>query len=234
MTAVIADVIAILIGGTLGYLAKKLIPESWNDIIMKGLGLADIYIGVMGFLEGGNTMILIVAIVFGAMIGEGLKIEQRFDRLAEKAEKKFDGDSGKSDFAQGFITASLTMCVGAMVVVGSLNAGLKGDIDLLLTKTALDGFGALMFAASMGIGVIFAAAPVLIIEGGIVLLAGVLEPFLTGEVVGEMTCVGSLLIVGLGLNLMIDGCKLKLMNYMPAMFLPIVICPIYDWITGLI
>lgn len=233
MTAVIADVLAIIIGGTLGVLAKKLIPESWNDIIMKGLGLADIYIGVVGFIEGGNTLILIIAMVFGAMIGESLKIEQRFDYLAEKAEKKFDGGSGRSNFAQGFITASLTMCVGAMVVVGSLNAGLKGDIDLLLTKTTLDGFGAIMFAASMGIGVIFAAIPVLIIEGGIVLLAGVLAPFLTTEVVGEMTCVGSLLIVGLGLNLMIDGCRLKLMNYMPAMFLPIIICPLYDWVTGL-
>lgn len=233
MTAVIADVIAIIIGGALGVLAKKVIPESWNDIIMKGLGLADIYIGVMGFIDGGNTMIIIISIVFGAMIGESLKIEQRFDRLAEKAEKKFDKSSGKSSFAQGFITASLTMCVGAMVVVGSLNAGLKGDLDLLLTKTVLDGFGAVLFAASMGIGVIFAAVPVLLIEGGIVLLAGVLAPLLTTEVVAEMTCVGSLLIVGLGLNLMIDGCRLKLMNYMPAMFLPVLVCPLYYWVAGL-
>ncbi len=233
MIVVIADVIVIIVGGILGYLAKKLIPESWNDIIMKGLGLADIYIGVVGFIEGGNALILIMAMVFGAMIGESLKIEQRFDILAEKAEKRFDNGSGKSSFAQGFITASLNMCVGAMVIVGSLNAGLKGDIDLLLTKTALDGFGSVMFAASMGIGVIFAAAPVLVIEGGIVLLAGVLAPFLTADVIGNMTCVGSLLIVGMGFNLILDNCRLKMLNYMPAMFLPIVICPLYDWASGL-
>lgn len=233
MIAVIANVIAIIIGGILGYLAKRLIPDSWGDIIMKGLGLADIYIGVMGFAEDGNTMILIIAMVFGAMIGESLKIEQRFDILAEKAEKKFDGGSGKSNFAQGFITASLNMCVGAMVIVGSLNAGLKGDLDLLLTKTALDAFGSIMFAASMGIGVMFAAAPVLVIEGGIVLLAGVLAPFLTADVIGNMTCVGSLLIVGMGFNLMLDNCRLKMLNYMPAMFLPVLICPVYDWAAGL-
>lgn len=233
MIGVIADVMAIIIGGTLGFLAKKLIPDSWNDIIMKGLGLANIYVGIMGFIDGGNALILIIAIVFGAMIGEGLKIEQRFDRLAEKAEKRFAGNGETGSFAQGFITASLAMCVGAMVVVGALNAGLEGDIDLLLTKTAIDGFGALMFAASMGIGVVFAAVPVLIIEGGIVLLAGVLAPFLTTEVIGEMCCVGSLLIVGLGMNLILDNCRLKLMNYMPAMFLPILICPLYNWVTGL-
>lgn len=233
MIGVIADVMAIIIGGTLGFLAKKLIPDSWNDIIMKGLGLANIYVGIMGFIDGGNALILIIAIVFGAMIGEGLKIEQRFDRLAEKAEKRFGGNGETGSFAQGFITASLAMCVGAMVVVGALNAGLEGDIDLLLTKTAIDGFGALMFAASMGIGVVFAAVPVLIIEGGIVLLAGVLAPFLTTEVIGEMSCVGSLLIVGLGMNLILDNCRLKLMNYMPAMFLPILICPLYNWVTGL-
>ncbi|MEY8369031.1 DUF554 domain-containing protein [Anaerovoracaceae bacterium 42-11] len=233
MIVAIADVLAIVIGGTIGYLAKKLIPENWNDIIVKGLGLADIYIGVMGFLEGGNTLIIIMAMVFGAMVGESLKIEQRFDKIAQRAEARFDDGSGKSNFAQGFITASLTMCVGAMVVVGSLNAGLKGDTDLLLTKTTLDGFGAIMFAASMGIGVIFAAVPVFIIEGGLVLLAGIVAPALTTDVVNQMTCVGSLLIVGLGLNLMIDSCKLRLMNYMPAMILPVAICPIYDRIVGL-
>ena len=104
---------------------------------------------------------------------------------------------------------------------------------MLLTKTILDGFGAIMFAASMGIGVIFAAVPVFIIEGGLVLLAGIVAPALTTDVVNQMTCVGSLLIVGLGLNLMIDSCKLRLMNYMPAMILPVAICPIYDWIVGL-
>ena len=216
MIGVISDTAAILLGGTIGFLAKKIIPASWNDIILKGLGLCSIYIGISGTLDGDNTLILIMAIVFGAMIGEGFRIEQRFNGFAERVERKFDSRGGKSNFAQGFITSSLMMCVGALSIVGSLNAGLKGDNTLLFTKTAMDGVGAMMFAASLGVGVIFSSITVFIFEGAIVMLAGV----------------GSLIIIAMGLNLVADT-KLKIMNYMPAVFLPIPFCPLYDWILGL-
>ena len=226
MIGVISDTAAILLGGTIGFLAKKIIPASWNDIILKGLGLCSIYIGISGTLDGDNTLILIMAIVFGAII------EQRFNEFAERVERKFDSRGGKSNFAQGFITSSLMMCVGALSIVGSLNAGLKGDNTLLFTKTAMDGVGAMMFAASLGVGVIFSSITVFIFEGAIVMLAGVVAPALTGDVINMMTCVGSLIIIAMGLNLVADT-KLKIMNYMPAVFLPIPFCPLYDWILGL-
>lgn len=233
MIGVISDTAAILLGGTIGFLAKKIIPESWNDIILKGLGLCSIYIGIAGTLEGNNTLILIMAMVFGAMMGEGFRIEQRFNGFAERLEKKFDSRGGKSNFAQGFITSSLMMCVGAMSIVGSLNAGLKGDNTLLFTKTAMDGVGAMMFAASLGMGVIFSSITVFLFEGAIVLLAGVVAPALTSDVINMMTCVGSLIIIAMGLNLVADT-KLKIMNYMPAVFLPIAFCPLYDWILAMV
>ena len=124
------------------------------------------------------------------------------------------------------------MCVGALSIVGSLNAGLKGDNTLLFTKTAMDGVGAMMFAASLGVGVIFSSITVFVFEGAIVMLAGVVAPALTGDVINMMTCVGSLIIIAMGLNLVADT-KLKIMNYMPAVFLPILFCPLYDWILGL-
>lgn len=232
MIGVISDVLGIIIGGTIGYLAKKIIPAGWNDIILKGLGLASIYIGIAGTLEGENSLILIMSMVFGAMIGEGFQLEQRFNRLAERVEEYFDRKGGSSNFAQGFITGSLMMCVGALIVVGSLNAGLKGDNTLLFTKTAIDLIGGMMFAASLGIGVIFAAGPVLVIECALVGLASFIAPVLTTGVINEITCVGSLLIVAMGINLIADT-KLKIMNYMPGVFLPIILCPLYDWAAGL-
>lgn len=233
MIGVIANTIAVIIGGLIGLVGKKVIPETWNDIIVKAIGLVAIYVGITGALNGENTLILIMSLVFGAMIGEGLKLDERLDSLAGNMEKRFDAKGGKSNFAEGFITASLLMCVGAMTVVGALNAGLKGDNSLLFTKTAMDGVSAIMFTASLGIGVIFASVPVFIIEGGIVLLAAAISPVLTTSVVNEMTCAGSLLIVALGLNMTV-GTKLKVMNYMPAVFLPIAFCPLYDWIVSLL
>lgn len=233
MIGVITNVIAIIVGGLIGLAGRKVIPVGWNDIIMKGLGMASIYIGVDGALSGENTLSVIICIVIGSMIGEGFKIEQRFNGFAERTEKKLDARGSKSNFAQSFITASLMMCVGAMVVVGSLNAGLKGDLSLLLTKSALDFVGGIMFVSAMGYGAIFAAVPTLIIEGFLVLLAGVVAPILPTDVINEMTCIGSILIIAMGLNLTVDA-KLKIMNYMPAVFLPIVFVPVYNWVAGML
>lgn len=234
MIGVIANAISVIIGATVGLLAKKAIPESWNTIIMKGMGLISLYIGIRGIFDGENTLVMIFSMVVGAIIGESADIDGRFNSLADRIEKKLDSrGNGESNFAQGFVTSSLLFCVGAMTVVGSLNAGLKGDLTLLLTKTIMDGVSAVMFAASMGIGVLFAAVPVIVIEGGIVLIAGLVEPFLQTAVVNEMTCVGSILIMSIGFNLALDS-KLKVLNYMPALFLPIVFCPLYDFVAGLI
>lgn len=232
MIGVIANTVAIIIGGLVGLAAKKIIPETWNDVIVKGIGLAVIYIGVSGALVGNNALILILSIVFGAIIGEALKLDERLNSLADKMQSSFTSGNGDPTFSKAFVTATLLMCVGAMGIVGALNAGLKGDNSLLFTKTALDGVSAIMFTASMGAGVIFASVPVFLLEGGIFLLATKLAPVLTTTVINEMTCVGFVLIIALGLNMVI-GTKLKVMNYVPAVFLPIAFCPLYTWIVGL-
>jgi uncharacterized membrane protein YqgA involved in biofilm formation len=213
--------------------AKKAIPESWNDTILKGMGMISVFIGVSGMLEGEQTLVLVLSIVIGAMIGQGLDIDGRFTRFSKRLEKKFDSSNENSTFAQGLITSSLIFCVGAMTIVGPMNAALKGDNDLLFTKTVMDGFTSIILAASLGFGVLFSAAVVLLLEGGIFLLASAVAPMLTTGVISEMTCAGSLLIVALGLNLM-KATDLKVMNYLPAIFLPIAFCPLMNWLTGLL
>lgn len=233
MIAVVCNALAVLLGGVIGILFKKIIPDSFSDIIQKGMGLVSLYIGITGMMVGQYTLVMIICLVIGALLGEGFQLEQRFDAFSHRIEEKLDARGGKSNFAQGFVTTSFMMCVGAMTVVGSLNAGLNHDYTLLFTKTAMDGVSSIMFTASMGIGAICAAGPILIIQGGLVLLAGFLQPFLTDVVIGEMTCVGSLLIIALGLNLT-GAAKLKVLNYMPAVFLPIVVLPAYNYVLSLL
>ncbi len=233
MLAVIINTIAVLAGSSIGLIARKAIPKTWNDIILKGMGLVSIYIGITGMLEGNNTLVLVFSIAIGALIGQSLDIDGRFDRMSKRFEEKLDAKGGKSNFAQGFVTSSLIFCVGAIAIVGPLNAALKGDADLLYTKSIMDGFTSMILAASLGVGVLFSSVPVLVIEGGVFLLAAAVAPFLGEVVIQEMTCAGSLVIIGLGLNLL-GATNLKVMNFLPAILLPIAFCPLYEWVAGLL
>ena len=192
---------------------------------MKGLGLCTLFIGVTGLMGGENTLITVLSMAIGAVIGELLDLDGHLNRFAEKLEKRFKRDGGRTSLAEGFVTASLVFCVGAMTIMGALNDGLTGDHTMLFTKATLDFISSIIFASSLGLGVLLAAAAVLVIEGGIACLAGVMAPLLQYDaaVIPEMTVVGSLLIVGLGLNLL-GITKLKVMNYLPAIFLPILLC----------
>ncbi len=223
MTGVIVNTLTVIVGSTIGLLAKKLIPEHWSDFIMKGLALCVIYIGIDGALSGENALITIISMAIGAIIGLVLDLDKHLNNFADKIEEKFKRGDGKATIAEGFVTASLLFCVGAMTIVGSLQAGLTGNNEMLYTKATLDFISSTVFAASLGIGVMMAAAFVLVFQGAIVLLAQVVEPFLSEAAIAEMTCVGSLLIIALGFN-MLGITKLKVMNYMPAMFIPIILC----------
>ncbi|MEG0924464.1 MAG: DUF554 domain-containing protein [Anaerovoracaceae bacterium] len=223
MIGVLVNTLTVIIGSSIGLLAKKFIPEKWTDFIMQGLGLCVIYIGIDGALQGENTLVLIISMVIGTIIGVVLDLDGHLNSFALKLENKFKKDGEKISIAEGFVTASLMFCVGAMTIVGSLNAGLTGDNTMLFTKATLDLISSIVFAASLGVGVIFAAAFVFVFQGAIVLLAQTAAPILSDYVIAEMTCVGSLLIIALGLN-MINVTKFKVMNYLPAIFLPIVLC----------
>lgn len=195
------------------------LPERLTKTIMQAVGLCILLIGLAGALEGlPYLMAVILYMVFGALIGEILKIEERLERFGLKLEKRFS--KGESQFAKGFVAASLLFCVGAMAIVGALESGLKGQHDTLLSKSILDGITSIIFASTMGVGVLFSGIAVFIYQGTIVLLSSVLSSVLTDLVITQMSAVGGLLILGLGLNMLLDA-KIKVGNLLPAIFLPI-------------
>lgn len=227
---------AVIVGGLIGLLIRALgkkignqpqktaaMPGRFQDIVMKGVGLCIAYIGITGIIKGQNALIAILSIVIGGLIGELCQLENGMNKIGQAIEKRFGSKDGTVSVTQGFVTASLLFCVGAMTIVGSLNSGIQGDHTMQYTKALLDGISAVIFASSLGYGVLFSALAVLAIQGGITLLAGVIAPYLSEVVIAEMTCVGSLLIFGLALNLL-GITKLKVMNYVPAIFLPILLC----------
>lgn len=223
MFAVLVNTLAVIVGSTVGLILKKGIPEKMKDIIMKGVGLCTIYIGITGTLKGENTLVLILSIVLGAVIGQGVDLDDKLNRFAQKLENRFKKPGDKTSIAEGFIAASLLFCIGAMTIVGSLQAGLTGDMEMLLTKSALDLISSCVFASALGVGVLFSAVFVLGFQGAIVLLAQYMAPFLSDYVIAEMTCSGSILIMALGLNIL-GVTQLKVMNYIPAIFIPIILC----------
>lgn len=231
MIGVIANTITVLIGSLCGLLLCRGIPEKVSDTVMRAIGLCTLYIGISGALEGENTLVLILSMAIGTMIGVWLDIDKHFTQSVEKIETKFRRGDGKVSLAEGFISASLLFCVGAMTIVGSLQAGLTGDNRMLFTKSILDLISSFLFASTLGIGVVASAGFVFVFQGAIVLAATWLAPLLSDAVIAEMTCAGSLLIVALGLNL-IGVTKLKILNYLPAVFLPILLCPVYDRIAS--
>ena len=216
----------VLLGGTIGLLIKKGLSDKMGNALMKGLALCTVYIGISGSLKGQDPLKLIISMVVGTLIGEALDLDGKVHKLGSWVENRFAKSDGKTSVAEGFVTASLLFCVGAMTIVGSLQSGLTGDHTMLFTKSLLDFVSSMIFASSLGIGVLFSAGFVLAFQGSITLLAGVISPFLGDIAIAEMTCVGSVLIIGLGLN-MLGVTKLKIMNHLPAIFLPILLCLIW-------
>jgi len=223
MLGTIVNTAAVIIGGFIGLLLQKGLPEKIAQTVMAGLGLCTLYIGISGCLKGENTIVTILSIVIGSIIGEVLDLDKALSHLGKALEGKFKKEGQKTSIAEGFITASLLFCVGAMTIVGSLQSGLTGNHEMLFAKSMLDFVAAIIFASSLGIGVLFSSVFVLIYQGSITLLAGFISPYLGDAVIAEMTCVGSLLIIGLALN-MLNITKIKVMNYIPAIFLPIILC----------
>ena len=240
LTGTIVNAAAILAGSLLGmlltWLANRfsaLLPvgsvalgERLKTIIMQGVALCVMYLGISGCLEGNNSLIAILSMVIGALIGELLDLDRRMQTLGlwvQKRTERLVADGGQASISEGFVTASLLFCVGAMAIVGALQDGLTGDHSTLFAKSLLDGISSIVFGASLGLGVAFSAVAILLYQGAIALAASFLQPYLGDAVISEMTCVGSLLIVALSLN-MLGLTKIKVMNLVPAIFLPILLC----------
>jgi uncharacterized membrane protein YqgA involved in biofilm formation len=199
-----------------------------QDTIMTGVALCVLFIGISGALKGENTLIAIISMALGAIIGETLDLDEKMQRLGQWIQNKSKRFvKGNSPVAEGFVTASLLFCVGAMAIVGSLENGLTGNYDTLKAKSVLDGISSIIFSSSLGIGVMFSAAAIFLYQGSISLLAGVLAPLIgSASVQNEMTCVGSMLIAALAFN-MLGVTKVKVMNLVPACLMPILLCNLF-------
>jgi len=211
------NAVAIVAGALVGSVVR--LSEKTGQTIMQALALAVAIIGVSMGLQSGNMLIPIASLAIGSIIGEKLNLEQRIEGFGAAIQKMGSGritlGTSRTDFTQGFLTATLVYCVGAMAVVGSLNSGLTGDHQVLYAKSMLDGTTAILFTASLGMGVAFSAVPVLIYQGLIALLAKSIAPLLSGMVIQELTSTGGILILGIGLN-MLGLTKLRLGNMLPA------------------
>ena len=235
MFGVIINVITVIIGSAIGLLFKKGIPERVSNAAMIGLGACTLYIGISGSLCGENVLILIVSVVLGAIVGTLLNIDRAINTLAGKVEARFKKDGEKISIAEGLVSATLLFCVGSMTVTGSIQAGLTGDNSVLITKATLDLVSSMMLASSLGIGVLMASVSVFVIQGGLVLLAGLISPLMSTGAINEMTCAGSLLIIMIGTNLM-GITKIKVADFLPAiLFAPVIynIVPLFEKLRSL-
>ncbi len=227
----IVNCLAIIIGSILGILIKGGLSKRFEETIFSAVGLAVMFIGLGGALAGflvisdgalktQYTMLMVLSLVLGAVTGELLNIEKRLDHLGEWIKGKMPRKLAGNTFVDGFVTASTLFCVGAMAIVGALNDGLNGDYNTLFAKSVIDGISSVLLAASLGFGVAVSALPLLIYQGGITFLAQVLSPFLSEAIISQMSCIGSILIFAIGIN-MILGKKIKVANLLPAIFFPV-------------
>ncbi|MBM9514334.1 DUF554 domain-containing protein [Desulfogranum marinum] len=221
MLGTIVNAAAIIAGSLLGLLFSKGIPDNYKEIIMGGVGLSVILIGMKSALVCDNLIIVILSVILGALLGEFLKIENRLELLGKYLESKVAArSSDTSSFARGFVTASLVFCVGSMAIVGSLESGLTGNHQTLFAKSILDGVTSIIFASAMGLGVMFSSGAVFLYQGLITLTAVLMKNLLVPETISQMTSVGGLLILAIGLNLL-KITTIRVGNLIPGIFLPL-------------
>lgn len=233
MLGVIVNVVTVILGACIGLLLKKGIPERVSTAVMTGIGACTLYIGISGSLCGENPLVLIAAVVLGVITGTLFNIDGAVNHIAEMVETKFKKDGKGISVAEGLVSATLLFCVGSMTVTGSIQAGLTGDNSILITKATLDFVSAMMLASTLGIGVLFSAISVLVIQGGLVLAAGLIAPVMSTAAINEMTCVGSILIIMIGTNLM-GITKIKVADFLPAIVYAPVIYAVFTFVSGLI
>lgn len=236
MLATIINVILILLGSAAGLLFKNLISERLMSILTHALGLCVLGIGISSIIGTQDTLCVIVCMAAGTVLGHAIDIEGRLEGAGDLLRARLlKGGGGNSRFTEGFVSAAVLFCVGAMAITGSIEAGLNHNYEILVSKGVIDGVTSISFAAAMGIGTAFSAIPLLIYQGGITLLAGWLGPYLPEAVITEMTAAGGALIIGIAVNMLGLGReRIKVGNMLPAMFLPIAYLPLAQWLAGLL
>lgn len=233
------NAIVIVVCGLLGSFLIRGIPPRFEKIITKALGLCTLFIGIKGALENQHGLLLVMSMVIGTVLGELINIDALMNRLGAWAERRLGmGNSAASNevaasseaggiaqtrsFSKGFVTASILFCTGSMAIVGSMQSGLVGNHEILFTKSILDGSISIVFGASLGVGVVFSAVPVFVYQAGIALASMAVKEFLTPDIIREMSAVGSLIIAAIGFNFLGLKEEIKVANFIPAIFIPLV------------
>jgi len=246
MTGTIINIITVLIGGTFGLLFGSRLPDRLKGTVVAGMGLFTFAIGIQMFLKTENPLIVLGALLIGALLGEWWQIEDGLQNLGRILEERFMRASSKTsrigpeqtfvpvaststNFIRGFLTASLLFCVGPMTILGSIQDGLTGDYELLAVKSVLDGFASLAFASTLGIGVLFSTLVILVFQGGISLLAVQLNALVTAPMLNEMTAAGGVILMGLAISSLLEIKKIRTGNFLPAL----AVAPLIVWILSL-
>ena len=219
MFGTLVNTLAIVVGSLVGLLFRKGIPRRYNLSVIHAIALAVILIGLKMAFNSEDILLIIFSLAIGSILGEWLRIEVHLENLGQWLEARFSGAA--DGVAKGFITASLVYCVGSMAIVGAMESGLTGNHQTLFAKSVLDGITSIIFASTFGIGVLFSAASVFVYQGLITIGATALKPLLTATVISQMSAVGGLLIMAIGVNLL-DLTKLKVGNMLPAVFVPLI------------
>lgn len=233
MIGTILNVAAILVGGGLGLLLGTKLSERLKETVIAGLGLFTLVYGVSLFLKTENSLIVLGSVLVGVLLGEWLHIEDGLMHLGIWLEQRFNSNKSagqNKNFIKGFVTASLVFCIGPMAILGSIQDGLTGNYNTLAVKSILDGFGAMAFASSLGVGVLFASVMVLLYQGAITLLAGTVQNVITVSMMNELSATGGVILVAIAISSLLEIKKIRTGSFLPALLL----APIIVWIISLI
>ncbi|MCK5301181.1 MAG: DUF554 domain-containing protein [Thermoplasmatales archaeon] len=220
MFGTIINAIAVVIGSFLGLILRSKLPKRITNTAFHGVGLFTIILGIIMAIKTSNFLIMIFSIVIGSLVGEIIDIDKWINIFGEWLKKNFKGKNER--FSEGFITAFLLYCMGSMTILGAIEEGLGGIPNLLVAKSVLDGFSSIILAATMGIGVLFSFIPLLLFQGGLTLLASNMQNILTGSIINELSAVGGILLLGLGITIL-DIKKIKILNMLPSLIIVVIL-----------
>jgi hypothetical protein len=224
MIGTFINVGAVIVGGTIGMIFNKSMPDKYKKIYFQAIGLFTIAMGISMVFNMQNILIVVASIAIGALLGEWMNIEKGADRLGDYLKSKLK--IGNERFTEGLVTSFLLFCVGAMTIMGAIDEGIGRSSEILFTKSLMDGFSAILLASAFGVGVVFSAIPLLIFQGGITLLAMSASRFFTPDIIQGITSVGGILLIGLGINIL-EIKKLKILNMLPALLIVIILLAIF-------
>ncbi len=229
MTGTIINVILVLIGSTLGILIHKRFPERIRIIVFQAIGLFTVMLGIFLGLKSSAFLVIIFSLISGALIGEGLFIQENIEKGSDNLKKWFRIKN--ENFTEGLVTSFMLFCIGSFTILGAIEEGISGDYTLLLTKSVLDGFSSIALASAFGIGVMISVIPLFIYQGSLTLFASFIAPYLDNTLQNEISAVGGILIIGLGINIL-EIKKIRVLNLTPALLTVVPIHYLEIWIRS--